>query len=310
MEDRLESLAQALRRLGFRPVPREPMARHTSFHIGGPADLWVAVRGEAQLAEAVQVARRAQVPSLVLGGGTNILVADRGVRGLVIANQARWQEPVQENGATATTFRVDCGVPLARLARWAVQKGLAGLEWAVGIPGSVGGAVVGNAGAYGGCVADVLERVAILDVEGVRRWLERQDLEFGYRTSTFKEAQVRPVLLSVEMHLRGDAPERLQNLAREYEERRRATQPSGASAGSIFRNPEAVSAGKLIEEAGLKGRRVGDAVVSEKHANYILNAGSATAEEVWALICQVQEEVGRRFGVHLEPEIERIGEWG
>jgi len=309
LKDRLEGLAQNLRQLGLEPIREEPMARHTSFRIGGPADLWVAVESGGRLVEVVQAASKVQAPVKVLGGGTNVLVSDRGIRGLVIANQYRLQDPEGSAEPPSGTYQVECGVPLARLAWWAVRKGLGGLEWAVGIPGSVGGAVLGNAGAFGGCMADVVQRVSVLDAKGQVHWLDKEDLSLGYRTSALKEADVRPVLLSAEVRLARHSTERLRALARQYQQRRRATQPRGASAGSVFRNPAVGPAGRLIEQAGLKGSRVGSAVVSEKHANYIINTGSATAEEVWALICQVQEKVWEQFGICLELEIELAGEW-
>lgn len=301
----LERLARALEGMGLRPSRDEPLSRHTSFRIGGPADLWVVVPDAARLAEAVSAAQDLEVPTTVLGGGTNVLVSDRGVRGLV----ARFRASLGRPGAVSEgLYRVSCGAPLAGLVRWTVRQGLAGLEWAVGIPGTVGGAVLGNAGAYGGCMADVLRRVEVWE-RGQRRWVERGDLAMGYRTTAWKASPVRPVLLTAEVRLRPAAPDLLRRRAEAFQAERKARQPREPSAGSVFRNLEEAPAGRLIEEAGLKGFRIGDAVVSPIHANYVVNVGSASAQDVWALVQHVQDVVLARFGIHLEPEIERLGEW-
>ncbi|MGC8837800.1 MAG: UDP-N-acetylmuramate dehydrogenase [Anaerolineae bacterium] len=302
----LEALERSLAAMGLRPVRDEPLSRHTTFRIGGPADLWVAVADPERLAEAVGVAGDMGVPVTLLGGGSNVLVSDRGIRGLVVQFHSPLGRPeVGEEG----TVRVPCGVPLAGLARWAVRQGLGGLEWAVGIPGTVGGAVLGNAGAYGGCMADALERVQVLERGGGRRWVERAEAGLGYRTSRWKAASVRPMLLMAELRLQPAPAEVLQGRAERYQAERRARQPREPSAGSVFRNPEGLAAGRLIEEAGLKGVRIGGAVVSPRHANYIVNAGGALAQDVWALVEHIQEAVWKATGIHLEPEIERLGEW-
>ncbi|MBC7223733.1 MAG: UDP-N-acetylmuramate dehydrogenase [Anaerolineae bacterium] len=301
----LERLARTLEGMGLQPARDEPLWRHTSFRIGGPADLWVAVPDATRLAEVVAAAQDLEVPATVLGGGTNVLVSDRGIRGLV----TRFRAPVGRPEAVSEgRYRVSCGAPLAGLARWAVRQGLAGLEWAVGIPGTVGGAVLGNAGAYGGCMADVLERVEVWE-RGQHRWVERDDLAMGYRTTAWKASPTRPVLLTAEVRLAPAAPDVLKGKAEAYQEARQVRQPKEPSAGSVFRNPAEAPAGRLIEEAGLKGFRIGDAMVSPVHANYIVNVGSASAQDVWALMQHIQDVVLARFGIHLEPEIERLGEW-
>jgi len=302
----LDVLERRLAEMGLRPVRDERLSRHTTFRIGGPADLWTVVADPERLAEAAGTAEEMGVPVTLLGGGSNVLVSDRGIRGLVV----QFRSPLgQPEGGQGGVVRVLCGVPLAGLARWAVQKGLEGLEWAVGIPGTVGGAVLGNAGAYGGCMADVLTQVEVLERGGGRRWVERGDLAMGYRTSAWKASPVRPVLLAAELRLRPVPAELLRDRAQRYQAERRARQPREPSAGSVFRNPEGAPAGRLIEEAGLKGVRIGGAMVSPLHANYIVNVGGASARDVWALVEHIQEVVWARSGIHLEPEIERLGEW-
>ncbi len=301
----LEALERSLVAMGLRPVRDERLSQHTTFRIGGPADLWVAVAEPERLVEAVGEAEEMGVPVTLLGGGSNVLVSDRGIRGLVVQFRSPLGRPeVGEEG----TVLVPCGVPLAGLARWAVRRGLGGLEWAVGIPGTVGGAVLGNAGAYGGCTADILEQVEVLE-RGGRRWVERAGAGLGYRTSRWKAASVRPVLLRAKLKLEPTPAEVLQDRAERYQAERRARQPREPSAGSVFRNPEGLAAGRLIEEAGLKGFRIGGAMVSPLHANYIVNLGGASAQEVWTLVEHIQEVVWRASGIHLEPEIERLGEW-
>lgn len=304
--DLLGALERSLSAMGLRPLRDERLSRHTTFRIGGPADLWVVVANPGRLADVVGVAEGMGVPVTLLGGGSNVLVSDRGIRGLVVRFRSPLGRPeVGQEGVV----RVPCAVPLAGLARWAVRAGLEGLEWAVGIPGTVGGAVLGNAGAYGGCTADILERVEVLEKGGGHRWVERAEAGMGYRTSVWKASSARPVLLTAELRLRPALAGALQRRAEAYQADRRARQPKGPSAGSVFRNPEGLSAGRLIEEVGLKGFRIGEAMVSPQHANYIVNVGAASAQDVWALVEHVREVVWKAFGIYLEPEIERLGEW-
>ncbi|NLE76924.1 MAG: UDP-N-acetylmuramate dehydrogenase [Chloroflexi bacterium] len=308
MNDKLRDLAATLAQAGLPALVNEPMARHTSFRIGGPADLWVPARRPAELRLAVEAARTQGVPLTVLGGGTNVLIADQGVRGLVITNRSAAGEP-QPHSGEPTLWEADCGMPLATLARWAIAHSLAGLEWAGGIPGTLGGAVIGNAGAFGGEMAHRLREITVLEDSGETRAIPAQELDLGYRTSVLKRAARRPILLTARLTLQAGVWQELEALAQGYAERRRATQPPGASAGSIFRNPPQGPAGRWIDQAGLKGERIGDAVVSPLHGNYIVNAGAASAAQVKALMDKVQESVWKRFGVLLEPEIELLGEW-
>jgi UDP-N-acetylmuramate dehydrogenase len=301
----------------------EPLARHTTFRIGGPADLFLVAESEAELAAAARWAGREGVDLLVLGAGSNILVADEGVRGLVLVNRAstlQWpdlgtDEPGREFAGHPTKARVPLraasGVPLSSLARQAARRGLGGLEWAVGIPGTLGGAIVQNAGAYGGCMADIAREATVLDNEGVVRSLDSSALAFGYRASRFRDrsGESRELILNVDLTLQPQAYGDLRSRMSEYIARRRATQPRLPSAGSVFRNPPGDHAGRLIEAAGLKGMREGDAMVAPEHANFIVNVGSARAMDAKALIDRIRTRVAHAFGVELELEIQLVGDW-
>jgi UDP-N-acetylmuramate dehydrogenase len=289
----------------------EPLARHTSFRIGGPADLFVKAGTIERFCEWVRLARRHGVPTFILGHGTNILVSDQGLQGLVIQNNCQAYE-LQETGSTnpEAILYAEGGASMPGLAFLIANMGWAGLEWAIGIPGSVGSAVVNNAGAHGGCVADVLRRVTILTEEGEIAELPANQLALGYRTSRFKGQRGREVVLAAEFALHREPVEDLKARMAQYTEFRRRTQPAGSSVGSIFKNPPGDFAGRLIEEAGLKGRQVGGAEISPLHANFIVNRGGARAADVLALIELARQTVRERFGVELELEIELVGEWG
>jgi len=284
----------------------EPLARHTSFAIGGPADLLLSAREPRELRELIEVARAEEVPVVVIGGGTNILVADRGVRGLVIVNECREYTMSQDGMLVAQS-----GALTSTLARWTCAHAWAGLEWATNIPGTVGGAVVGNAGAYGGCMADIVRWVNIAQPDGTVSRASVDELDYGYRASALKACQNkdRPIVLEVGLQLRpGDAKDLAQKIE-QITAQRGMQAPEGHCAGSVFKRTLQYPAGFLIEQAGLKGRRIGDAEISMKHANYVMNVGRATAADVWALIELVQEKVRAEFGERLEPEIEFLGDW-
>jgi UDP-N-acetylmuramate dehydrogenase len=283
------------------------MSLHTSFRIGGPADLYTVATSAQELSELVSLAREGDMPCLIIGRGTNILVADKGIRGLVIENRGR--EIWFENDAV---LYAESGALLGDLARESARRSLGGLEWAVGIPGSVGGAIVGNAGAYGRYIGDVTQKAAVLAADGTVRELSAVEMGFGYRTSRFKEQAgkgEREVILSAEFGLRPEPAQALAEKMAEYTRRREASQPTEPSVGSIFKRTKQYPAGFLIEQAGLKGTRIGDAQISPRHANFIVNLGEARAVEVKALIALAQEQVREQFGVELELEIELIGEW-
>ncbi|HIP88208.1 MAG TPA: UDP-N-acetylmuramate dehydrogenase [Anaerolineales bacterium] len=303
----LEGLAETLGKRGQR---YEPLAPYTTMRVGGPADLLVVCRTVEEVVEAVGMARAHDVPFLVLGDGSNVLVADAGVRGLVVVNRAD-RVRIEEDG----TVWAEAGASMAALARETTRRGWAGLEWAAGLPGTVGGAVVGNAGAFGRDVGSVLRSATVLEPDGVVRERPAEWFAFGYRTSRLKgagkgEQGGRRVVLAATFELQRGDPDVLRARVAEVLRERRARQPGGATMGSTFKNPPGDYAGRLIEAAGLKGHRIGGAVVSKQHANFILNVGDATAAEVWALIQYVRAEVERQFGVRLELEIERVGEWG
>ena len=284
----------------------EPLSKHTSYRIGGPADFLATVESIEQLCASVALARELEQPFMVLGRGTNLLVADRGYRGLVIMNRCLGQSLDR----TSRRVYAEAGVVVARLARQTAKSGSGGLEWAVGIPGTMGGAIVNNAGAYEGEIAEVVRRVSILDREGKIRELFPEELELGYRTSRFRESAHRnDIILSADLQLVSEETDVLEGRIQRFTALRRAAQPREPSAGSVFKNPPGWSAGQLIEEAGLRGTRIGDAQISHQHANYIVNTGQARALEVLNLINMVKERVHRLFGVELELEIELIGDW-
>jgi UDP-N-acetylmuramate dehydrogenase len=289
--------------LGGRAVRGELMSRHTTARAGGLADLFVEAISADDLRDIVLLARQQHVPHLVLGGGSNILVSDMGIRGLVILNKARQIEFQMPN------VKCHSGVILPTLARECIERGLGGLEWAIGVPGTVGGAVVGNAGAHGSDMAHSLASVTVLDAEGnVKDWLV-QELGFGYRSSRLKSDIQRPVVLEADFELRQSTREECEARASEFTDRRKRTQPPGASLGSMFKNPLGDYAGRLIEAAGLKGTRVGNAEISPVHANFFVNLGGANAKDIYSLICLAREQVRQKFGVTLDLEIELVGEW-
>jgi len=286
----------------------EPLSRHTTFGIGGPADALVTARNAGELARAVVAAREAGAPLFILGAGSNILVGDGGIRGVVIDNQAKGIEGPREL-AGEWTVRAESGVPFATLARGLAKQGYAGIEWACGIPGTLGGAVVYNAGAYGGCLADVLRSVVVLDVDNSEHEVPAADLGLRYRSSVFTRGEFPGrVVLSVEITVtRGDALALTRRVA-EYDGQRLDAQPRGRNSGSTFKNPPGRHAWELIDAAGLRGHRIGDARISEKHCNFIENLGAARAADVCALMREAQRRVKERFGIDLENEVELVGE--
>ena len=301
--------------LGERVVRGELMSHHTTARAGGPADLFVQAISADDLRDIVSLARRRQMPYFILGGGSNSLVSDAGIRGLVILNKAKnIQYPIGKS--VVRRVKAESGVILPTLARECIQRGLGGLEWAVGVPGTVGGAVVGNAGAHGSDMAHSLVFATVLDGEGnVRDWLA-QELQFGYRTSRLK-SQIsnlqtltsNPVVLEAEFELQRSTREECEAKVVGFAEKRKRTQPPGASLGSMFKNPPGDYAGRLVEAAGLKGARVGNAEISPVHANFFVNLGGASATDIYSLICLAREQVRQKFNVTLELEIGLVGEW-
>jgi UDP-N-acetylmuramate dehydrogenase len=286
----------------------EPLARHVTFGVGGPADLFVTVRSADALARAVLASRAAGVPVFVLGSGSNILIGDRGIRGVVIDNQAKaWS--VSQRGESRHAVVAESGVSFAALARALAREGYAGIEWAGGIPGTLGGAAVYNAGAYGGCLADVLLAVTLIDGAGARRTLPAAELRMAYRTSAVLRGEFGDaVVLSVELSVtRGDAAALIARVE-ELDRERLDAQPRGRNGGSTFKNPEGRQAWELIEAVGLRGHRIGDAQISEKHCNFFLNNGAARAADVFALMQEARRRVKDRFSIELENEVALVGE--
>jgi UDP-N-acetylmuramate dehydrogenase len=289
----------------------EPMARFTSARVGGPAEMFITANNASELQMAVELAYTQGVPYLVLGGGSNILVSDHGVRGLVIMNKARSVR--FHNTGYGVICTVESGMNLSSLARQCMAKGLGGLEWAVSVPGTIGGAVVGNAGAHGGDMNHTLRAATVWEPGQGTRIYSNEELDYGYRDSVFKREQrgdqPRRVVLSAELELRPEPAEVLMARADGFVAHRKQTQPAGASMGSMFKNPEHYYAGYLIDAAGLKGFRCGGAKISEKHANFFINDEEATAEDIRALIAEAWNAVREQFGVELELEVELVGEW-
>lgn len=285
------------------------LAPFTSFRIGGPAEALLTVQRLHHLTAALDALWRWQVPFLLLGGGSNMLVSDAGVSGLVILNQCRQIDWPAADDPTPCV-RAESGAALAGLARAALKRGLGGLAWAVSIPGAVGGAVVGNAGAHNGCLADQLVGAALWENGRVQE-TAAGDLAFGYRRSRLKDLVARPglgpVVLAATLRLWPDPDGTDAVRAETFIEHRRRTQPVDKSAGSIFKNPAGDYAGRLIEAAGLKGHTIGGASVSALHGNFIINQGDATAADVMRLMEHIGQTVYDRFGVHLEPEIQVVG---
>jgi UDP-N-acetylmuramate dehydrogenase len=281
-----------------------PLARYTSARVGGKADLLLSANSADELAAMSSTLWEMGTDFFLLGGGSNVLIGDAGVRGVTILNRAKEVsfDLEDERGVWA-----ESGAAFSNLANRCARKGLSGLEWAATVPGTVGGAVYGNAGAFGGDMAGSLVSAEVLSPAGREAWGVAK-LGYGYRTSSLKRHEVRAVVLSAEFNLHVSDPALTKGKIATYSERRKATQPPGASMGSMFKNPPGDYAGRLIEAAGLKGRRVGSAVVSTRHANFFTTDQHTRASDVRTLIETVQKTVQEKFGVLLELEIELVGE--
>jgi UDP-N-acetylmuramate dehydrogenase len=284
----------------------EPLARYTSARIGGPAQWLVVADSLEVLVRAVRAAQEHDWTWHVLGAGSNVLVADAGVSGLVVINRAR--DVVFERDQSVYA---EAGANLSSLARKCISRGLAGLEWAISVPGTVGGAVVGNAGAHGSDIARDLASATLLALDGAIVEWPVEAFEYDYRDSALKRyaQHERPVVLSALFVLEQGDPAEMSAQAAAYAARRKATQPPGASMGSMFKNPPGDHAGRLIEAVGLKGTHVGGAQISPIHANFFVNSGGATAADVKRLIDLARRQVFERFGVELALEIELLGDW-
>ncbi len=298
-------LDEAARALGCRAQAGEPLSRHTTFHIGGPADRFFTVYSKAHLKRLVQVLEEEKIPWMVLGKGSNLLVSDRGIRGAVLCLEGEFKEVrLLPDGCSISA---GAGASLASVCAFAREHGLSGLEFAWGIPGSAGGAAYMDAGAYGGEMKDVVKRVFHMTPAGEERCAAGEELGFGYRKSRYTGG--REVILSVEYALRKGDPPQIAAKMEELMARRKEKQPYDMpSAGSVFKRPQTGYAAALIEECGLKGRSVGGAQVSTKHAGFIVNTGGASCADVLELIRIIQAEVQRQKGVCLECEVRVTGE--
>jgi UDP-N-acetylmuramate dehydrogenase len=301
------TLAELRTTFGDRLQENVPLSGYTSARIGGPADALIFVRTAVELEQAAQKLWSMEVPFVLLGGGSNVLVSDRGIKGAVIVNRARLVK--FDSQSEPPTIRAESGASLNDIAQRAARLGLTGLEWAASVPGSLGGAVYGNAGAFDGDVAGNLISVDLLDQNSGRQTWSVERMEYGYRTSVLKRTRPSILILSAELVLgRGDRQAILAKMD-QFSTRRHATQPAGASMGSMFKNPTNDKAGRLIEAAGLKGKRIGGAQISPQHANFFLNTSATKAADMRKLIELAQQTVFDKSGVKLELEVELIGEW-
>ena len=281
----------------------EPMSNHTSFKVGGPADILVAPYGISDLISIVELCRSEQVPFLVIGNGTNLIVRDKGIRGVVI----KTAEHFKNYSVNGDIIEAESGILLSDLSKIALENGLTGLEFACGIPGTLGGAVVMNAGAYGGEMKNIVIKTCYLNTAGELKHVEGDNHLFGYRTSFIQKEG--GIVLKTYMKLDKGNKDNIKNQMDDLDKKRSNTQPlEMPSAGSVFKRPEGHYTGPLIEQCGLKGYSMGGAQVSNKHCGFIVNKGDATASDILAVIKYVQERVKAQFGVQLEPEIKIIGE--
>lgn len=282
----------------------EPMAMHTTFRVGGPADFFVEIGSVEELREIIDYLHKTDYDFFILGNGSNLLVGDKGYQGVVLHLGNRFAEySVEGNVVTA-----QAGAMLSVVAKAAAAGSLTGMEFAAGIPGTVGGAIVMNAGAYDGEMKQIVTKVTVMTAEGEVLELDNETMEFGYRTSIIKN---RPfIVLSAQMALKPGNAEEIHAQIEELNARRRSKQPLELpSAGSTFKRPEGHFAGKLIMDAGLRGSRIGGAQVSEKHCGFIVNLGNASAADIYELMEEVTEKVEEQFSVRLEPEVVRLGDF-
>ena len=297
----LETLQKILEKEQYKI--NEPMSSHITFRVGGNADCYIKPSIK-QLPQVLKLCRQFEVPCMIIGNGSNLLVGDKGVRGGVI-EMGKYADEVAIEGNKVTA---EAGAMLAAVAKQAARAGLSGMEFASGIPGTIGGAVVMNAGAYGGEMKDIITSVTVLTKDGEQKQLSLEELELSYRHSCIPENDY--IVLKAELQLFSEAKEKIESRMEELKTQRVAKQPlEYPSAGSTFKRPEGYFAGKLIEDAGLRGFQVGGAQVSEKHCGFVINKDHATAAEINNLIKEVQDRVEREFGVRLETEVKYIGEF-
>jgi UDP-N-acetylmuramate dehydrogenase len=292
-------------KLGDKVKENVSLAPYTSARIGGPADVLIIAESADELARTIKLLWKLDLEFIMLGGGSNVLVSDKGVRGVVVLNRAKG---VRFHNGDEPTVTAESGVVFSNLANRCASKGFSGLEWAATVPGTIGGAVYGNAGAFGGDMATNLITAELLTEDGREKYTLEQ-MRYGYRTSVLKRGELDAVVLSAELRLSNSTKEDVTVKIEQFSAHRKATQPPGASMGSMFKNPNGDYAGKLIEACGLKGTRIGNAEISPLHGNFFVNHANTKADDIFALIQLVQKTVKEKHGVDLELEIELVGEW-
>lgn len=292
-------------KLGDKVRENVSLAPYTSARIGGPADILITAESADELARIIKLLQKQEMDYLILGGGSNVLVSDKGVRGVVVLNRAKG---VRFHNSDQPSVTVESGVVFSNLANRCAAKGFAGLEWAATVPGTIGGAVYGNAGAFGGDMAGNLMWAELLTENGRERFTAEQ-MSYGYRTSSLKRGELDGIVLCAELRLQNSTKEAVSTTIEQFSAHRKTTQPPGASMGSMFKNPNGDYAGKLIEAAGLKGTRIGNAQISPLHGNFFINQDNTKAADIRALIELVMKTVKEKQGVDLELEVELIGDW-
>ena len=296
MTDRFKKISPHL-------LENEPMSAHTTFRIGGPADMFVSVRSISEVRELIKAAKETMTPFMVIGNGSNMLVSDKGIRGLVI----HIGKDLSDISVSGNIITAQAGALMSKVASEALRAELTGFETLSGIPGSLGGGPFMNAGAYGGEIKNVVKSVTYIDESGEIYTVSNEECKFSYRHSIFCDGG--KYILSAELELKKGDPSEIKAAMDDYNNRRKEKQPlSMPSAGSTFKRPEGYFAGRLIEDCGLKGYRVGGAMISDLHAGFVVNTGNATASDVMTLIDDVRDMVRKKFGVELEPEVRLIGE--
>ena len=295
------------KRFGPKLQENVSMANYTTARVGGPVPGLLSIHTVEELTEAAQVLWDLSVPFIILGSGSNILVSDKGLDRVVLHNRAH-NLKIDTRSETPEIY-AESGAILGTIARQSALRGLSGMEWAAPVPGTVGGAVYGNAGAHGSDMAESLKLAKILHkTEGIQDW-PVEKLAYQYRSSVLKREKLPVVVLSATFNAVKSSREEAWEKIKEFQAHRKSTQPPGASMGSMFKNPPGDFAGRLIEAAGLKGRRIGRAMISPVHANFIINLEGAKARDIWQLMNIAQEKVEEQFGITLEPEIELIGDF-
>ncbi len=292
-------------KLGDKVKENVSLAPYTSARIGGPADILIPAESADELVRIIELLQKQEMDYIILGGGSNVLVSDKGVRGVVVLNRAKG---VRFHNGDEPSVTVESGVIFSNLANRCAAKGLAGLEWAATVPGTIGGAVYGNAGAFGGDMAGNLIWAELLTENGREKFTAEQ-MDYGYRTSILKRGELDAIVLAAELRLQNSTKEEATVKIEQFSAHRKATQPPGASMGSMFKNPNGDYAGRLIEAAGLKATRIGNALISPVHGNFFINHDNTKAEDIRSLIELVMKTVKELQGVDLELEVELVGEW-